>query len=207
MLVLFVLVIGGIYAGFFTPNEAGAVGACGALIIGLSKREMNMRKLKKALAETGKTVAMLLIILVGAMMLGYFLAASKVPQIVSDFVVGMSLNRYLTLSLILLVYVFLGCVMNIVPAMIITLPTFYPSIIGLGFDPIWFGVIMVVIINMGMITPPIGMNVFVIKGVAKNIPVETIFRGIFPFLIAMVFLLVILTIFPQIALFLPSIMK
>lgn len=207
MLLLFVLVIGGIYGGFFTPNEAGAVGACGALLIGLAKREINMRKLNEALVETGQTVAMLLIILVGAIMLGYFLAASKAPLVISNFVVDLSVNRYLSLSLILLVYTFLGCVMNIVPAMIITLPVFYPTIIGLGFDPIWFGVIMVIIINMGMITPPIGMNVFVIKGVAKDIPLETIFKGILPFLVAMIFCLIILTIFPQIVLFLPSLMK
>ena len=207
MLLLFVLVIGGIYAGMFTPNEAGAVGACGALLIGLAKREINIRKLNEALVETGQTVAMLLIILVGAIMLGYFLSASKAPQLISDFVIGLSVNRYITLALILFVYAFLGCVMNIVPAMIITLPIFYPTVISLGFDPIWFGVIMVIIINMGMITPPIGMNVFVIKGVAKDIPIETIFKGIMPFLVAMIVCLIILTIFPQIVLFLPSLMK
>jgi len=207
MLSLFVLVIGGIYAGFFTPNEAGAIGACGALLIGLAKREITLSKLNDALTETGQTVAMLLIILVGAIMLGYFLAASKAPLVISEFVVGLSVNRYVTLSLILLVYAFLGCVMNIVPAMIITLPIFYPTVIGLGFDPLWFGVIMVIIINMGMITPPIGMNVFVIKGVAKDVPLETIFKGILPFLAAMIVCLIILTIFPQIVLFLPSLMK
>lgn len=207
MLLLFVLVIGGIYAGLFTPNEAGAVGACGALLIGLVKREISMKKLNAALVETGQTVAMLLIILVGAVMLGYFLAASKAPLLISDFVVGLSVNRYVTLILILLVYAFLGCVMNIVPAMIITLPIFYPTVINMGFDPIWFGVIMVIIINMGMITPPIGMNVFVIKGVAKDIPLETIFRGIVPFILGMILCLIILTIFPKIALFLPSLMK
>ncbi|MEE9502270.1 MAG: TRAP transporter large permease subunit [Candidatus Aminicenantaceae bacterium] len=207
MLLLFVLVIGGIYAGIFTPNEAGAIGACGALLIGLAKRMFSWKKLFSALTETGQTVAMLLIILVGAIMFGYFLAASKAPFFISDFVSGLSLNRYITLILILLVYVFLGCVMNIVPAMIITLPIFYPTILNLGFDPIWFGVIMVIIINMGMITPPIGMNVFVIKGVAKDVPLETIFRGIVPFILAMILCLIILTIFPQIALFLPGLMK
>lgn len=207
MLLLFVLVIGGIYAGLFTPNEAGAIGACGALLIGLAKREINLKRLNTALMETGQTVSMLLIILVGAVMLGYFLAASRAPLLISDFVVDLSVNRYVTLTLILLVYAFLGCVMNIVPAMIITLPIFYPTIIGLGFDPIWFGVIMVIIINMGMITPPIGMNVFVIKGVAKDVPLETIFKGIIPFIFGMILCLIILTVFPKIALFLPGLMK
>lgn len=207
MLLLFVLVIGGIYMGLFTPNEAGAIGACGALLIGLFNREINLKRLNTALIETGQTVAMLLIILVGAIILGYFLAASKAPLLISDFVVGLSVNRYITLTLILIVYAFLGCVMNIIPAMIITLPIFYPTILSLGFDSIWFGVIMVIMIEMGMITPPIGMNVFVIKGVAKNVPLETIFRGIVPFILGMILCLIVLTIFPKIALFLPSLMK
>lgn len=207
MLFLFLLVIGGIYVGIFTPTEAGAIGACGALLIGLTKRELSWQKLFTALLESGRTVAMLFIILVGAMMLSYFLAASKAPFLISNFVVGLGVSRYIVFVFILLVYVFLGCVMNIVPAMIITLPIFYPTIVGLGFDPIWFGVIMVVMIEMGMITPPIGMNVFIIKGVAGDVPLETIFRGIFPFVLAMVVGIIILTLFPQIALFLPSMMK
>jgi len=207
MLLLFLLVMGGIYVGIFTPTEAGAIGACGALIIGLSKRELSWQRLVTALLESGRTVAMLLIILVGAFMLSYFLAASKAPFLISNFVVGLGVSRYVIFIFILLVYAFLGCVMNIVPAMIITLPTLFPTIIGLGFDPIWFGVIMVVMIEMGMITPPIGMNVFVIRGVAQDVPIETIFRGIFPFVLAMVLGIVILTLFPQIALFLPSMMK
>jgi tripartite ATP-independent transporter DctM subunit len=207
MLILFLLVIGGIYMGIFTPTEAGAIGACGALIIGLAKRELRWQRLVTALLESGRTVAMLFIILIGAFMLSYFLAASEAPFLISNFVVGLAINRYVILALVLLIYVFLGCVMNIVPAMIITLPIFFPTIIGLGFDPIWFGIIMVVMMEMGMITPPIGMNTFVIKGVAQDIPIETIFRGIFPFVLAMVLGLVILTLFPQIALFLPSMMK
>jgi tripartite ATP-independent transporter DctM subunit len=207
ILLLFLLVIGGMYVGIFTPTEGGAIGACGALIIGLAKRELSWQKLVDALLESGRTVAMLLIILVGAFMLSYFLAASKAPFLISNFVVGLEMNRYVIFIFILFVYMFLGCVMNIVPAMIITLPIFYPTIVGLGFDPIWFGVIMVVMLEMGMITPPIGMNVFVIKGIAQDVPIETIFRGIFPFVAAMVLGVVILTLFPQIALFLPSMMK
>ncbi|MBA7541241.1 hypothetical protein ES705_33548 [subsurface metagenome] len=207
MLMLFVLVIGGIYVGIFTPTEAGAIGACGAILIGLGKRELTWKKLSTALLESGRTVAMLLIILIGAMMLGYFLTASKAPLLISNFVVGLDVSRYVVLAIILLVYVLLGCIMNVVPAMIITLPIFYPAIIGLGFDPIWFGVIMVVIIEMGMITPPIGMNVFVIKGVAPDVPIETIFKGIIPFVLALAFGIVILTLFPGIALFLPGLMS
>jgi len=207
MIVLFMLVIGGIYFGIFTPTEAGAVGACGALLIALFNKQLSWQKLTAALLETGRTVAMLFILLIGAWILGYFLAGSKAPFQISDFISGLPLPRYVLLMLILLIYVFLGCVMNILPAMIVTLPIFFPTVLALGFNPIWFGVIMVIIQEMGLITPPVAMNVFVIKGVAKDVPIDTIFRGIAPFFLAMAVCAVILTVFPQIALFLPSMME
>jgi len=206
MIAIFVLVIGGIYWGIFTPTEAGAIGACGALVIALFKRRLNWQKLNYALLETGRTVAMLFLLLIGAMILGYFLAASEVPHQISRFICGLPLPRYILLMAILLIYVFLGCVMNVLPAVIVTLPIFFPTILKLGFDPIWFGVILVIVMEMGLITPPVGMNVFVIKGVAKNVPVGVIFRGILPFVLAMITCIVILTAFPKIALVLPSIM-
>ncbi|MBM3312030.1 MAG: TRAP transporter large permease subunit [Candidatus Aminicenantes bacterium] len=207
MIVLFALVIGGIYFGIFTATEAGAMGACGGMIIGLFQKKLTRKNLFAALRETSQTVSMLLMIIVGAVVLGYFIAASKTPFILSDFAAHLSANRYVTLIFIYLVYAFLGCVMNIVPAMIITLPIFYPIIVGLGFDPIWFGIIVVLLILMGVITPPIGMNVFVIKGIAKDVPIETIFKGVLPFVIAQVICILILTLFPKIVLFLPGLMK
>lgn len=206
MILIFVLVIGGIYRGIFTPTEAGAIGASGALIIGLVSRQFSWRKLTTALLETGRTVAMLFLLLIGAMILGYFLAGSEAPHQVSNFICNLPLSRYVLLTTILLIYLLLGCVMNILPAVIVTLPIFFPTILTLGFDPIWFGVVLVIIMEMGLITPPVGMNVFVIKGVAKDVPVGTIFRGILPFVLAMAVCIVILTVFPKIALFLPSLM-
>lgn len=206
MILIFVLVIGGIYQGIFTPTEAGAIGASGALIIGLIKGQFTWKKLAAALLATGRTVAMLFLLLVGAMILGYFLAASEAPYQISDFICNLHLPRYVLLTSIMFIYLLLGCVMNILPAVIVTLPIFFPTILALGFDPIWFGVILVIIMEMGLITPPVGMNVFVIKGVAKDVSIGTIYRGIVPFLLAMVVCVIILTFLPKIALFLPCAM-
>jgi len=207
MMFLFALVMGGIYVGIFTPTEAGAIGAFGAFIIALVNRQLTWQKFTAALLETGRTVAMLFILFIGAMIMSYFLAGSKAPFQISSFIAGLPLSRYILLMFILIIYVFLGCVMNILPAVIVTLPIFFPTIMSLGFDPIWFGVILVIIMEMGLITPPVGMNVFVIKGVAGDVPIGTIYRGIIPFVLAMAVCVVILTLFPQIALFLPSLMK
>lgn len=206
MILIFVLVVGGIYGGVFTPTEAGAIGACGALVIALIKGELTWQRLTHALLETGRTVAMLFLLLIGAMILGYFLAGSEAPHQISNFICELPLPPHVLLTSILFVYLLLGCIMNILPAVIVTLPIFFPTIVNLGFDPIWFGVILVIIMEMGLITPPVGMNVFVIKGVAKDVAVGTIFRGILPFVLAMAICVAILTAFPQIALFLPTLM-
>ncbi|RJR45855.1 MAG: TRAP transporter large permease [Desulfobacteraceae bacterium] len=207
MILIFVLVIGGIYWGIFTPTEAGAIGAAGALVIGLAKRQLSWRKLIAAILDTGRTVSMLFLLLIGAHMLGAFLAGSEAPNQVSTYISQLALTPYFFLTAILVLYLLLGCVMNILPAVIVTLPIFFPTIIDLGFDPIWFGVIIVIVMEMGLITPPVGMNVFVIKGVAKDVSINTIYRGILPFLIAMVGSVLVLTAFPSIVLYLPSVMK
>jgi tripartite ATP-independent transporter DctM subunit len=206
MILVFVLVIGGIYEGVFTPTEAGAVGATGALVIGLVKRQLSWRKLTEALLDTGRTIAMLFLLFIGAYILGYFLAASEAPHRISEYIGSLPLPPYALLVAILLIYVFLGCVMNLLPAIIVTLPIVFPTVLNLGFDPIWFGVILVIISEMGLITPPVGMNVFVIKGVAPDVNISRIYLGIVPFLLAMVVSVIILAFFPQIALVLPSAM-
>jgi len=207
MILIFLVVIGGIYRGIFTPTEAGAIGATGALVIGLIKRQFSWNKLTTALLDTGRTVSMLFLLLIGAHILGYFLAGSEAPHQVSAFIANLPLPRYILLALILFIYLLLGCIMNILPAVIVTLPIFFPTVMALGFDPIWFGVILVIIMEMGLITPPVGMNVFVIKGVAKDVNIGTIYRGIFPFLLAMIASVIILTLYPDIALFLTKAMK
>jgi len=206
MLVLFLAVIGGIYLGIFTVIEAGAVGALGAFLMIIIKRRFKWSTVLEALHDSARTSGMLLITLVGVMILGYMLGTSKLPLETATYISGLPVSRYVILTLVLLIYVILGMLMNIIPMILLTLPIFWPTIAALHFDGVWFGVIMVIMMEMGQITPPIGMNVFVIAGVAKDIPTSEIFKGIMPFWAVEVVFLVILTAFPQIALWLPSMM-
>lgn len=206
VLILFLLVIGGIYMGVFSPTEAGAIGAFGALLFALGKRKVSWRNFKDALFETGQTAAMILIIVVGAYMLGYFLVVTRLPSSAAAFISSLAINPYIVLTLIVIIYLILGCIMEAVSMVVITMPIFYPIIVALGFDPIWFGVICVIVIEAGMITPPVGMNVFVVAGIAKDVPMGTVFKGITPFIFAQVFLIVLLAIVPQMALILPNLM-
>lgn len=206
VLALFVLVMGGLYLGVFTPTEAGGVGAFGAFVIALARRQLTWRTFMDSLVTTGRTVGMIFIIVIGAMLFGYFLAVSRVPTELADFVMGLGLSPYLVLLCVFVVYLFLGCIMDGLAMILLTVPIFFPLIIGAGFDPIWFGIIMVLVVEMAMITPPVGINVYVISGLAKDVPMWTIFRGIVPFLVAMIICFILVTAFPQIALFLPSLM-
>ncbi len=206
VLVLFLFVMGGIYLGWFTPTEAGALGASGALVIALARRKLIWKNFHSALLEAGQNTSMIILILVGVFVLGYFFSMSEIPLRISEGIRGLDVSRYVILTLILLLYLFLGMIMNIIPMIMITLPIFFPTIVGLGFDPIWFGVIMVIMMEMGQITPPVGVNVYVIAGVAKDVPMGTIFKGILPFWVVECLILVILTFIPQIALFLPNLM-
>jgi tripartite ATP-independent transporter DctM subunit len=203
---LFVVVIGGLYTGWFSPTEAAGVGAFGALVITAVKRRLNRKNLFSALYETALTTAMVFTILIGANILGYFMTVSQIPESLSSLIVSLGLNKYVVMSIICVVYIILGCLMEGMAIMVLTLPIVFPMIVKMGFDPIWFGVIVTLFIEMGLITPPVGVNVFVISGIAKDVPMYTIFRGAVPFFIAMVICLIILIIFPQIVLFLPQTM-
>ena len=151
--------------------------------------------------------AMILTILIGVTILGNFVTLTQIPMELAGFLGGLQVSRYVLFVLILVLYLFLGMAMNIIPMIMLTLPILFPTILSLGFDPIWFGVIMVIMMEMGQITPPVGINVFVIHGVADNVSMATIFRGILPFLFVMALVIIILTIFPDIALYLPNAMK
>lgn len=207
VLALFVLVIGGIYMGVFSPTEAAGVGAFGAFLFGLARRRLGWRAIKDSLMETGKTTAMVFIILLGAMILGYFLAVSRLPFEMATIIGGLEVNRYIILGIILIFYIVLGAVMDSLAMMLLTVPIFFPLVMALGFDPIWFGIIIVRTMEIGLITPPVGLNVYIIKGVAKDVPMQTIFRGIVPFLIADLFHVALLVAVPQLSLFLPGFMK
>lgn len=199
--------MGGIYFGIFSPTEAAAIGATGAFLFAVSKRKLSWRNFTAGIMETGTTTAMVFLILIGAMIFSYFLAVTRLPFELADFVVELSVNRYIILAGILLVYFFLGCIMSSVAMILLTVPIFFPVVMALGFDPIWFGIIIVRVCEVGVITPPVGMNVYVIYGVAKDVPLYTIFRGIVPFLIADICHIALLVAVPQISLFLPGLME
>ncbi len=206
VIVLFVLVIGGIYAGIFTPTEAAGVGALGALLLGLIKRKLNGNKILISLAHASKNTAMLLLMLIGADIFSYFLTMSQIPFILADFVVGLPVHKGVMVWAILAVYIVLGCIMPIIPAIILTIPIFFPIVSGLGYDPIWFGVVVVTMAEIGQITPPVGINVFALSGVAKEVPLGTIFKGILPFVVADIIRVILIFSFPALALWLPSLM-
>ncbi len=207
-LVMVILVsIGGIYMGVFTPVEAAGVGAALVTVIALVSRAVTFGQLPDILLETVSTTAILYLIIIGAHVFGPFLALTHLPETLALQLQAMGLGTYSTLFLILFGYIILGMFFDGLAMLVVTMPVVYPIITGLGFDPIWFGVVVVVVIEMGLITPPVGINVFVVKGVAKDVPMATIFRGVLPFWFAMAVCLGLLILFPQIALFLPEQMK
>ncbi len=207
VLTLFIIVIGGIYVGIFTPTEAAGVGAFGAFIFAVAKRRLTWNAFKDSLSSSIKTSVMVFVIILGAMILGYFLTVTRIPFDLAGYVSGLHLNRYVILILILLTFIVLGCVIETMAIILLTVPIFFPLIVQLGFDPIWFGILVVRATEIGLLTPPVGLNVFVIKGVAPDVPIGTIFRGIFPFLIADMCHVAVLIGFPQLVLFLPGMMK
>ena len=207
ILTLFVLVIGGLYTGWFTPTEAAGVGAFGAFVITIVKRKLTWQNLTESLAQSIRTTAMVFLILIGAHIFGYFLTISQIPDQLSILASDAGLNRYIVLAILIFFYIVLGCFMEGLAIMVLTIPIVFPLILDLGFDPIWFGVIITLVMEMSLITPPVGINVFVISGIAKDVPMYTIFRGVLPFWIAMLVCIILLIIFPQLALFLPQTMS
>jgi tripartite ATP-independent transporter DctM subunit len=204
ILLLIFIVMGGLYMGVVTPTEAAGVGAFGSFVIALFKRKLNFKSLVQSLMDTGKTTAMIFLIIIGANIFSSFLGLAKIPMGLADFVAGLEMPRIVILAGIILIYIIMGCVMDCYAIMILTVPIIFPVVEALHFDPIWFGVLMVIVLEVGLITPPVGLNVFVLKAAAPKVPMTTIFRGIWPFLIAALLSIVILIAFPQIALFLPS---
>ena len=204
-LVLFALVIGGMYAGVFTPTEGGGIGAFGALFIGIVRRRLQWHSVISSLLEAGKISAVCISILVGANIFGYFLATSKLPLELAGYVAQLAVPALLILIIILVIYLFLGCLMPAIPMLVLTVPIFYPVVTTLGYDPIWFGVLMVLMFEMAVITPPMGINVLALRAVATDVDLGVMFRGTMPFLIAMILCVAILIVLPDIALFLPAV--
>lgn len=201
VVLLFLLVLGGIYGGIFTPTEAGAIGAFGAFVIAAITGQLTRKIFVDILNEAGWTSAMIFLIIIGAFIFMKFLGISKLPFALVEIIEQLQVSKYVIFAGIILLYIILGMFLEVYSAVTFTIPIIYPVIVALGFDPIWFGVIFVLVIEMGLITPPVGMNAFILGGMT-GIPLHTIFRGIVPFLLAMLVCIFLLTIFPEIALFL-----
>ncbi|MBS0248773.1 MAG: TRAP transporter permease [Proteobacteria bacterium] len=201
---LFIFIIGGIYAGMFTATEAAGMGAAGAFIIAVIRRKLSRADFLRCLVESLRTTAAVFTILIGALIFGYFLTITQTPQRLTEFLTGLGLGPYGVLVLIMLMYLALGCIMDAMAMIILTIPIVFPVIKALGFDPIWFGVIIVMTVELGLIHPPVGMNVFVIKSVIKDVKLSTVFKGVMPFVVTDILRLVILILFPILATWLPS---
>lgn len=203
-LALFVLVIGGIYLGVFTATEAAGIGAAGAFLIALQRGTLTIPALVGILAATARTTAMLMAVLIGALIFSNFVNVAGVPSTVVNLINGMGLSPIGVILVLIVFYLILGCVFDSLAMILLTIPVFFPLVIGLGFDPIWFGILIVMVVEISLITPPIGMNIFVIRSVARDIPVTTIYRGIIPFVAVDVIRLLLVVFLPAIVLFLPS---
>lgn len=207
VVITFCISLGGLFLGWFTPTEAGAVGAGSILVITVARRLLSWENFKKSLKDTSRTTAMIMLMVAGAVVFGRFIAVSRLPFALADWASGLNLPGFAVMIVILIIYLILGCIIDALALVLLTTPIFYPVVVDvLGYDPIWFGVIVVLVVAMGVITPPVGMNVFVVKGVAKDVPTETIFKGVWPFLLALFICLGILIAFPSIATFLPELL-
>jgi C4-dicarboxylate transporter DctM subunit len=201
---LFATVIGGIYFGVFTPTEAAGVGAFGALFIAFSRKRLNREMMKETLLETGQTSAMIFTILIGAITLNNLVIFSGLANALADFVSGLDMSPATVMLIILLMYLIMGCFLDALAMILLTVPIFYPIVLDLGYDPIWFGIIVVMVVELGLITPPIGMNVFVIKGMVQSVPLVSIYKGVLPFVIGQMVLIIAVFLIPEIALWLPE---
>jgi tripartite ATP-independent transporter DctM subunit len=203
-LLLFAFVIGGLYGGLFTATEAAGCGAGGAFVISLVRGRLSGADILRSLLETTRTTAAVFTVLIGAILFGYFLTVTQTPQTLTEFLTGLGLGPYGVLALIMLMYLILGCLMDALAMIILTVPIVFPVIKELGFDPIWFGVIVVMTVELGLIHPPVGMNIFVIKSVIEDVKISTVFYGVIPFIVTDLIRLAILIAFPILALWLPS---
>jgi len=206
VLVLFILVMGGIYFGIFTPTEAAGIGASGAFFFALLRRALTWAILRKVLLDSAATSAMIFVILIGALMFSNFVNVAGLPRDLTDWLSGLEVSPLTVMLGMLAIYLVLGAILETMSMMLLTLPVFFPLVTGLGFDPVWFGVVLVTIMEIGLVTPPIGLNVFVLNATLPGVPTSKIFAGVTPFLIADIVRLILMLMFPWLVLFLPSLM-
>ena len=205
VVLIFVLVVGGLMEGFFTPTEAGSIGTFAVLLLSVIKRDINFKGYLKSVAESLRTACMVLMLIAGSTVLGHFLAVTRIPMIAADWIIGLSFHKNLIMVLIGLIYLIGGSFIDDLAFMVLATPIFYPAIIKLGFDPIWFGMIIAITVMIGVVIPPVAINVFVVKNITK-VPFSVIYSGVYPFLLSLIFGAALLFLFPQLATFLPSIL-
>ena len=203
ILVLFLLVLGGIYMGIFTPTEAGGIGAFGAIVVALVKRDLKFKNFLSAVFETAELTSIIILLLTGAYILNKFLTITELPFNMAEYVATLNMSKYVILAVIILFYILLGMFLDILSCIILTVPLLYPLVLNLGFNPIWFGVLIVLIMEMGMITPPFGLNVFILSGIT-DVPITTVFKGVWPFVAAIMVCIVLISIFPGIVMLIPN---
>jgi tripartite ATP-independent transporter DctM subunit len=204
ILIVFLLVVGGILQGFFTPSEAGAIGAFAVFALSFLKRDLNFKKFTASVSESVGTAGMLLMLIAGSTILGHFIAVTGIPQQVADWIVALPVNRYMIMILICIVYEIGGSFIDDLAFMILATPIFYPAVLKLGFDPIWFGITIGVVVMIGVVIPPVAICVFVVKNITKE-PMGRIYAGVMPFLLSLVVVWGLMFLFPQLALWLPTV--
>jgi tripartite ATP-independent transporter DctM subunit len=203
MLVLFALVTGVLYLGVATPTEASALGAFGALVLALAKRRLSPASFYRALKNTARTSAMITMIIIGALLFGYFLTLTQTTQSIVAYIGGLPVDRWVILALVILIYLVLGCFLDQVAILVLTVPITLPIIVALGYDPLWFGIIVTLTSEIGLVTPPVGLNVFIVSRYTET-PLQDVFVGVAPYVLAMLFLLIALAAFPGLVLWVPS---
>ncbi len=206
MLVLFVIVMGGIYVGFFTPTEAAGIGATGAFVIALARGKLTLRVTIEILAESGRTTATLMSLLIGSLLFANFINVSRLPNVLADWFVTVDIPPLAVVVICVAIYIVLGCILESISMMLLTVPVFYPVMQTLGLDLVWFGIVVVVVIEISLITPPIGLNVFVLNAMLPDVKLTEIFRGVMPFVGADLVRITLIVFFPWLSLFLPSFM-
>jgi C4-dicarboxylate transporter, DctM subunit len=202
---IFMLVVGGIMTGFFTPTEAGGIGTFAVIVLSIIKRDLSLKKFVKSLREALRTACMLVMLIAGSTVLGHFIAVTNIPMMAADWIVNLPLNPYLIMFFICLIYELGGSFIDDLAFMVLATPIFYPAVIKLGFDPIWFGMVVAVTVMIGTVIPPVAICVFVVQNITK-VPIMVIYKGVAPFLLSLVFVGILLFLFPQMALWLPSVL-